>query len=233
MTILEIQQILARLGFRPGPIDGVWGRMTASAVKAFQLSKGLEVDGIVGPVTTQVLAEASGQGAVAADEFPLVWYEEAARQFGTKEVPGPASNHTILDWAKAQGIPYKSDDIPWCGLFVAHCVGSTLESEPLPGIPLRARAWETFGIGCPPCKGSVLVFWRKSMQSGLGHVGFYAGESKDAFQVLGGNQSDQVSLAWIAKDRLLQARWPATVPPVFGKPIKVAKGSGSLSTNEA
>lgn len=231
MTILEVQQILAQLGFRPGPVDGVWGRMTAAAVRAFQESYGLEPDGIVGPVTSQALAEAAD--GPQASSFPLVWYEEAARQFGTREVPGPASNHTILDWAKGQGIPYRSDDIPWCGLFVAHCIGSTLAPEPIPGAPLRARAWERFGIACPPCKGAVLVFWRKSLQSGLGHVGFYAGENKTAFRVLGGNQSNEVSLAWIAKDRLLASRWPSMVPPVFGQPIKVAQNDIDLSVNEA
>lgn len=78
------------------------------------------------------------------------------------------------------------------------------------------------------------MFWRKSRQSGLGHVGFYAGEDAGAFCVLGGNQSDQVSLAWIAKNRLVGARWPASVPPpVDARPTKLARNNAKLSIAEA
>ena len=77
-----------------------------------------------------------------------------------------------------------------------------------------------------------MVFWRKSPTSGLGHVGFYAGEDKSAYRILGGNQSNSVSLAWVLKDRLVSARWPATVPAAVARPIKVARND-SLSWNEA
>ena len=233
MTIFDIQTMLARLGYRPGPLDGAWGRQTAAAVRAFQKDRGLDDDGVVGPITLAALRVADGQKP-ADDLPPLVWYAEAARQHGTPETPGPASNRKILQWASDRGIPYASDDIPWCGLFVAHCVGATLPREPLPGNPLGARNWSRFGIPSTPARGAVLVFWRKSRQSGLGHVGFYAGEDAGAFCVLGGNQSDQVSLAWIAKNRLVGARWPASVPPpVDARPTKLARNNAKLSIAEA
>lgn len=51
----DIQKKLSRLGYSPGPIDGIFGRRTEKAVKAFQHNEDLEVDGIVGPITTQRL----------------------------------------------------------------------------------------------------------------------------------------------------------------------------------
>jgi peptidoglycan hydrolase-like protein with peptidoglycan-binding domain len=51
----EVQQALADQGFSTGPIDGIYGPLTAEAVKRFQQSKGLAVDGIVGPNTTKEL----------------------------------------------------------------------------------------------------------------------------------------------------------------------------------
>ncbi|SFK16959.1 peptidoglycan L-alanyl-D-glutamate endopeptidase CwlK [Halobacillus dabanensis] len=51
----NIQTKLSRLGYSPGPIDGIFGPRTKSAVKAFQYNEGLQVDGIVGPITQQRL----------------------------------------------------------------------------------------------------------------------------------------------------------------------------------
>lgn len=230
--ITAIQQALAAKGFSPGNIDGIWGRRTEGAVRAFQRSQGLEVDGIVGPLTTAKLFATAPQPAPPLDDASLVWFQEARRLLGVKEKPGVASNPEILNWAGAAGIPYKSDDIPWCGLFVAHCVSATLSQEPLPSNPLGAQAWLKFGGPCERQPGGILVFWRERPTSWKGHVGFYAGEDNQAYHVLGGNQSDKVSIARIAKDRLLGARWPATVPVGAGGKVQVA-ATGGLSRYEA
>ena len=52
----------------------------------------------------------------------------AARELiGTRELPGVASSRTIMGWAallgmRILGIAYGADSVPWCGLFVAHCL---------------------------------------------------------------------------------------------------------------
>jgi peptidoglycan hydrolase-like protein with peptidoglycan-binding domain len=50
-AVRDLQQVLKALGHDPGPIDGVFGDATESAVKAFQKEKEITVDGIVGKVT--------------------------------------------------------------------------------------------------------------------------------------------------------------------------------------
>ena len=41
-----VQRELSRLGYRPGPIDGISGPLTRAAIRAFQRDNGLAVDGI-------------------------------------------------------------------------------------------------------------------------------------------------------------------------------------------
>lgn len=55
MPTRDLQILLARLGFDPGHIDGQWGKKTERAVKAYQASRSLLVDGIVGPQTRAAL----------------------------------------------------------------------------------------------------------------------------------------------------------------------------------
>jgi uncharacterized protein (TIGR02594 family) len=243
MKINVIQKALKKQGYNPGATDGAWGRPSINALKDFQEANGLDADGVLTVETVGILlakGKKSSAGSLetapvalpAAADLPIVWYEEARRLIGTKEIAGKASNPKILQWAGKLGIPYKGDDIPWCGLFTAHCVGSTLPGEALPKNPLLARNWTKFGAKCKPVLGSILVFWRGSKNASTGHVGFYFGEDDDAFHVLGGNQSDQVNVARVARNRLLDARQPATVPPLKTGPVRRNK-SGGLSSNEA
>jgi GH24 family phage-related lysozyme (muramidase) len=60
--VKRLQILLAAKGFSPGPADGDFGPMTEQAVKRFQRTRGLEVDGIVGPRTWAALLGA-GAGA--------------------------------------------------------------------------------------------------------------------------------------------------------------------------
>ena len=55
-----VQARLDNLGFNSGPVDGIKGPITTSAVKAFQTTNDLKVDGIPGPVTQSKLKELHG-----------------------------------------------------------------------------------------------------------------------------------------------------------------------------
>ena len=60
------QDDLNTLGFRTGGLDGVFGAQTAAAVRSYQRSRGLTVDGIIGCNTWRSLQEAVvGTGATS------------------------------------------------------------------------------------------------------------------------------------------------------------------------
>jgi peptidoglycan hydrolase-like protein with peptidoglycan-binding domain len=57
--VAALQFLLGRRGFSPGGIDGGFGPMTDSAVRRFQASAGLTVDGAVGAATLRALRRGS------------------------------------------------------------------------------------------------------------------------------------------------------------------------------
>lgn len=159
---------------------------------------------------------------------------EALRHYGVMELVGKGSHPDITKWAKETGVSgwYTDDDIPWCGLFVgvvvARC-GYPFKAGKL----LGARYWAEYGVHVERHNASlwdILVFTRP----GGGHVGFYVGENSKAYLVYGGNQSNAVGFAWIAKDRLTAVRRPAYK---VGLPANIApvylSETGELSQNEA
>ncbi|NJN85033.1 MAG: hypothetical protein HC881_00245 [Leptolyngbyaceae cyanobacterium SL_7_1] len=54
-AVTEVQGILKLLGYYTGAVDGLYEEATASAVVAFQEAAGLQVDGVVGPMTWRSL----------------------------------------------------------------------------------------------------------------------------------------------------------------------------------
>jgi peptidoglycan hydrolase-like protein with peptidoglycan-binding domain len=60
-TVKEVQQILADLGYAPGPIDGAWGANTASAVSAFQRDRNIAETGQITPELLNELRRVTGR----------------------------------------------------------------------------------------------------------------------------------------------------------------------------
>lgn len=156
------------------------------------------------------------------------WLIEAKKNFGVKEIPGPTHNSKISAWLSKLGAWWSDDETPWCGVFVAHCL--QMASLPFPRAFYRALSWSDYGSLLRRDRlapGAILVFDRK----GGGHVGFYIGEDRNHYYVLGGNQSNAVNVSKIARSRLLTARWPKD-QPVIGKPNLVDLNVNT-TTNEA
>ncbi len=56
--VKTVQEILKKLGYNPGPVDGWYGQKTENAVICFQEEHNLYGDGIIGPNTWQSLHQA-------------------------------------------------------------------------------------------------------------------------------------------------------------------------------
>jgi len=161
----------------------------------------------------------------------ILWYDSLHKMIGKHEV---RNNKELSAWLKSDGAtlgdPSKQ---PWCGDAIETAIALTLPNEKLPKNPYLASAWSTFGKYVKPQKGAILSFWRGSPSSWQGHVGLYAGEDSKNFYVLGGNQSNTISIAPIAKNRLRKdgSRWPLTGQEPQNIIVKMS--GGIVSTNEA
>ncbi len=73
-NVTNLQDILTKLGYALGTVDGIFGSMTENAVRSFQADAGIAVDGIAGPQTWGAIHKAI-ENAVTAPQgtaFPPV-----------------------------------------------------------------------------------------------------------------------------------------------------------------
>jgi len=148
------------------------------------------------------------------------WYTWAQKELGQKEEPenrGPVVRRYI-----ATGKCGAEGD-PWCAIFV----NAALESQGIRGT--RSPSSQSFTHDSHfvringPALGCIVVFWRISPHSGLGHVGFYCSETAGYIETLGGNEQDAVRRELLAKKGthfgLVGFYWPKDIPMPLTGPI--------------
>ena len=140
-------------------------------------------------------------------------FEIAQSYIGTTEGPGPDDNPAIMEMYASVGHDWvEHDSVAWCAAFVGHC----LEKVGLRSTRrLNARSYLDWGIPVDLAdaqEGDIVVFSRGS-KSWQGHVGFFVKTTGAMIEVLGGNQSDAVTIQRYAKSRLLGVRRAGNVVP--------------------
>jgi uncharacterized protein (TIGR02594 family) len=166
------------------------------------------------------------------------WLNEARALIGLKEIKGREHEPKILKLWSDAGLSYSDDETAWCAGFVGGCLA---RAKVKPSGSPAARSYLHWGRSVKDSKlelippGAVLVFERPP-NAWEGHVGFAVGYTADGFlKVLGGNQSDSVSIADIIVGRLLDARWPVEFAGDLRllRKLPLMQRTGAASTNEA
>jgi len=125
---------------------------------------------------------------------------------GVHEKPDPGE-HPGIAWMLTLCHGPADDEIPWCSAFANFCC--RLAGVDQRTNTLRARDW--LGVGTPVAlddarTGNDVVVLKRGDNPELGHVGFYAGHDSTTVAVLGGNQSDAVTVARFRHDQVVGIR---------------------------
>ena len=142
-------------------------------------------------------------------------YALASEEVGMQEIKGPMHNPEIVQMFADVGHGWvKDDETAWCAAFN----GAMLERAGLPSTrKLNARSYLDWGEPVDLAEaepGDIVVFSRGDPNGWQGHVGFFVRNAGTHIEVLGGNQSNSVSVARYPKSRLLGVRrYPAPTQP--------------------
>ena len=149
----------------------------------------------------------------------------AERLLGTTEVPGRSEDNPLIvamhHWG-AQSPWFNNDEVPWCSSFVCFVARLARRERPRTA-KARARSWLTVGheVKLDPwlfqinevSKNTVAIFARGSgdqpgpeVLDAPGHVGFLVDWDPVSMSILGGNQSDSVTIERYPMSRLLGVR---------------------------
>lgn len=145
--------------------------------------------------------------SVAAMRQPA-WLDHAWAELGQREIDGPQSNPRIADYIRRVGHPEAADDATaWCAAFVGAC----LERAGIKGTgSLLARSYLAWGLPAEVPEAGAVAVLSRGRNAAHGHVGFLLGMTETSVILLGGNQSNAVTVQAFARSRLLAIRSPAT-----------------------
>ena len=132
-------------------------------------------------------------------------FEKAGRQIGMNE---REQNAALSEYMRNGGQNLDPAVTAWCAAYV----NASLEQAGIDGTgSWAARSFMDWGQPTDtPQRGDIAVFSRGDPNGWQGHVGFFDGYGDDGrVRVLGGNQSDSVSLAYYDPNRLLGFRTAA------------------------
>jgi lysozyme family protein len=139
MMIKNYQILLSKKGYDVGVIDGIMGKKTREAIKAFQRDNHLVIDGIIGNKTLAILNQSQDKKA----EIIIPWLEEMLRRVGLHE---NKNRDALNKWLATAGVKVDAQKTPWCGDAVETALLRSLGDIEIPDNPLLALNWTEFGI---------------------------------------------------------------------------------------
>lgn len=228
-VVREVQRRLQELGYFPTSTEltEYFGDITEDAVRAFQKANGLEVDGVVGPLTFAKLFSSSAVASVNGPSQETI--QDAAKEVNDDndyaEIYGTSSGNAIIEKAiscaiSLLGVPYvyggrgpSSFDCSGFTTYVLEEVG--IERVGNSVAQGNNDEWEKIAYEDLQ-RGDLLIFTDTAGRE-IGHVGIYLGEGRFIHASSGSAKSVTIStLSGSYLERFLWGRrWIGTIDPAY------------------
>lgn len=189
---------LAHQQLYAGKIDGLWGSQSQTAYNQYKQQKRV-------PKYLNLHDDNSDfvwNTTTVPNWFVIAWDERLKL---ISEIPGKLHHPDIIKHGSSVDLHITTDEVPWCSAFVNWCIlqtGKTITKSAL------ARSWLTWGQPSEVKLGGVVIF-KRGKSNVFGHVGFAVYHEKEfnRIHVLGGNQSDAITIQAYPESDLLDCRW--------------------------
>jgi hypothetical protein len=200
-VVQAVQTRLNAVGCGPLIVDGIFGDDTESSVKLFQTRRNLLPDGVVGPLTWDVLFQETPT-VVDTAPSPLLarTLEVALSQNGVRETPGTPNRGPVVDqYVRSLGLD-PAGGYSWCQAFVYWCfdqaataLGAADPCVKTAGVldhwakaPQAARVYASAALDDPTLvrPGAVFII---DHGGGKGHAGFVTRIASGVIDTIEGN----------------------------------------------
>lgn len=153
-------------------------------------------------------------------------FAAAMAQYGTKEVRGKRANPKILGWLR-RVLPWvNSDEVDWCSVFLLAMAEEVGAERPELDKVAAAASWKKVGSEVQAQHWAVgdVVILQRDPTSWKAHVGLFVNTEGDKIRLLGGNQSNKVTiksypLDWVSKVVRLGHSERGMLPPCYASVI--------------
>lgn len=153
---------------------------------------------------------------VPAQAWGPPWAMWGLGEMAVFEAEGSKDHPRIVWYHSFTSAGAAPDSVAWCSSYV----NAGMQTCGYPGTRNKtASSWLRYGVPYKLCIGGILVFGKSDPDAkGTGHVGWCVGWSDEWVLVLGGNQSQRVSVARRPIKSLLDVRMPERYLAEFGDP---------------
>jgi uncharacterized protein (TIGR02594 family) len=134
------------------------------------------------------------------------WLKIAENEIGVAEILGEKDNPRIIEYHSVTTLKATDDETAWCSSFVSWCLersGVTSTKS------AAARSYMAWGKRLDKPYYGCIVVLKRGLSQTSGHVGFFIAETERHLIVLGGNQSNSVTVQAFLKHNLLCYTGPA------------------------
>lgn len=160
-AVKDLQSQLKNLNYYKSTIDGIYGSLTESAVRAFQRDNGLAVDGIAGPQTFAALKNPVKSSADKAQEIGNVATDMSA---------------LVKTAKKYMGVPYVWGGMSPKGFDCSGLINYVFKEHGISLPRTVAQLWSSGTKVNSPSVGDIVFF--DTSGSGASHAGIYIGNNE-------------------------------------------------------